>query len=60
MDVAGNEKKGHFYVFYILNNVSYVILLPLSMGKNMREALIGLILYIVLAGIGKYILLQVN
>lgn len=57
MDPAGTEKEDTLS-FYILSNLSYVLSLPLPMGKKVREAVIGLILCIVLTGIGKQILLQ--
>lgn len=57
MDPAGTEKEDTLH-FHILSNLSYVLSLPLHMGKKVREAVIGLILCIVLTGIGKHILLQ--
>lgn len=59
MDPAGTEKEDTLH-FYILSNLSYVLSLPLPMGKKVTEAVIGLILCIVLTGIGKHILLQDN
>lgn len=57
MDPPGTEKEDAL-CFYVLSNLSCVLLLPLPMSKKVREAVIGLIFCIVLTAVGKHILLQ--